>query len=68
MQLTLPELNAARSFLVQARMLVQGVSSLFFNVSDTATAARLNDIVTRLADETAHVERLISNASSGGQP
>ena len=44
MQLTLPELTAARGFLGQARMLVAGVHSLFFNVGEASTAARLNDI------------------------
>ena len=56
MKLTVAELNAARGFLIQARVLVQGVSSLFFGVEDSATAARLNDIGARLADEISRVE------------
>jgi len=56
MKLTVAELNAACGFLIQARVLVQGVSSLFFGVEDSATAARLNDIGARLANEISRVE------------
>jgi hypothetical protein len=42
MQLTAPELIAARDFLRQADMLVDGVRSLFFNIGNSAPAARLN--------------------------
>lgn len=58
--LTLPELDTARSFLRQARMLVAGVRSLFFNIGDASTAARLNDIDGRLADEITAIEKLIT--------
>ena len=51
---------AARGFLRQADMLVAGVSSLFFNAGDGDTAARLNEITTRLTDEIELVERLIA--------
>ena len=64
MQLTAPELSAARSFLRQARMLVSGVRSLFFNVGDASTAARLNDIDGRLGDEITAIEQMLA----GGQP
>ncbi len=41
-------------------MLVAGVNSLFFNAGDGDTAARLNEITTRLTDEIELVERLIA--------
>jgi len=53
-------LKAARGFLRQADMLVAGVSSLIFNAGDGDTAARLNEITTRLTDEIELVERLIA--------
>ncbi len=69
MQLTLPELTAARGFLGQARMLVVGVHSLFFNIGEASTAARLNDIDGRLGDEVQAIDRLIAATStSSGQP
>ena len=59
MQLTAPELIAARDFLRQADMLVDGVRSLFFNIGNSAPAARLNDIEGRLQDE-------VQDAMGGG--
>jgi hypothetical protein len=67
MDLKLPELRAAGSFLRQARLLVSGVGSLFFNAGEKATAARLNDIDIRLGDEVDHVDRLISQAEASKQ-
>lgn len=66
--LTIPELNTAKSLLRQARALVAGVQSLFFNVGDAAAAARLKDIDGRLEDEVRAIERLIAAAPQGGQP
>jgi len=59
MQLTARELIAARDFLRQADMLVDGVRSLFFNIGNSAPAARLNDIEGRLQDE-------VQDAMGGG--
>lgn len=56
MLLTAPELTAARDFLRQADMLVDGVRSLFFNIGP---AARLKDIEGRLQDE-------VQDAMGGG--
>ena len=58
------ELTKAREFLCEAHVLVTDVRSLFFNVDDFATAARLKDIQGRLADEVQAVERLIEQAGS----
>ena len=67
MQLTAPELIAARDFLRQADMLVDGVRSLFFNIGNSAPAARLNDIEGRLQDEVQVLERLITKAAPNGE-
>ena len=45
------ELTHAGDFLAKAEALVTDVRSLFFNSGDFATAARLKDIQSRLADE-----------------
>ena len=58
------ELTKAHDFLFEAHMLVTDVRSLFFNIGNFATAARLKDIQARLADEVRTVERLIA----GGKP
>ena len=58
--LTPSELTKVRDFLCDADMLVTNVKSLFFNTGDFATAARLKDIQSRLADEIAALERLIA--------
>jgi hypothetical protein len=63
MDLKLPELRAASSFLGQARLLVNGVGSLFFN-SDNDAAARMRDIELHLADEVEFVDRLIGQAEA----
>jgi hypothetical protein len=63
MDLKLPELRAACSFLRQARLLVNGVGALFFNV-DKDAAARMRDIELRLSDEVEFVDRLISQAEA----
>ena len=58
--LTASELTKVREFLRNADMLVTDVKSLFFNIGDFATAARLKDIQGRLADEIKALERLIA--------
>ena len=67
MQLTAAELVAARDFLRQADMLVDGVRSLFFNIGNSAPAARLKDIEGRLQDEVHVLERLITKAAPKGE-
>ena len=59
------ELARAHDFLFEADMLVTDVRSLFFNSGDFATAARLKDILGRLADEICVVERLIAGRVRG---
>ena len=54
------ELTKAHDFLFEAHMLVTDVKSLFFDIGNFATAARLKDIQGRLADEVQAVERLIT--------
>jgi hypothetical protein len=63
MDLKLPELRAAGSFLRQARLLVNGVGSLFFS-ADKDAAARMRDIELRLSDEVEFVDRLITQAEA----
>jgi len=58
--LTASELTDARDFLAKADMLVTDVKSLFFDIGNFATSARLKDIQGRLADEIWAVERLIA--------
>ncbi len=67
MQLTATELVAARDFLRQADMLVDGVRSLFFNIENSAPAARLKDIEGRLQDEVQVLERLVTKAAPNGE-
>ena len=57
---TASELTKAHDFLFEADMFVTDVRSLFFNIGNFATAARLKDIQGRLADEIQAVERLIA--------
>jgi hypothetical protein len=57
---TASELTEARDFLFEADMFVAVVKSLFFDIGNFATAARLKDIQGRLADEIQAVERLIA--------
>ena len=59
------ELARAHDFLFEADMLVTEVKSLFFNSGDFATAARLKDILGRLADEICAVERLLAGRVRG---
>ena len=59
------ELTKAHDFLFEAHMLVTDVRSLFFNIGNFATAARLKDIQARLADELRTVERLIAGSEPG---
>ena len=59
------ELTKAHDFLFEAHMLVTDVRSLFFNIGNFATAARLKDIQARLADEVRTVERLIAGSEPG---
>ncbi|MGO9460674.1 MAG: hypothetical protein ACLPWS_04085 [Rhodomicrobium sp.] len=47
-------------------MLVSAVRALFFGAGEAETAARMNDIATRLDDERDFVERLIAKAPNGG--
>jgi hypothetical protein len=65
MNLTLRELKASKTFLSQAHILVAAVRSLFFGAGDGNTAARMNDIATRLDGEVELVERLIAKATNG---
>jgi len=58
------ELTKAHDFLFEAHMLVTDVKSLFFDIGNFATAARLKDIQGRLADEIRAVERLIAASKS----
>ncbi len=67
MNLTLRELKASRTFLNQAHLLVAAVRSLFFGAGNGDTAARMNDIATRLDGEIELVERLIAKAASNGE-
>ncbi|MGO9484092.1 MAG: hypothetical protein ACLPX9_05865 [Rhodomicrobium sp.] len=67
MNLTLRELKASKTFLSQAHILVAAVRALFFGASDGMTAARLNEIATRLDREIELVERLIAKAASNGE-
>jgi hypothetical protein len=64
MDLKLPELRAAGSFLRQARLLVNGVSSLFYSAGEKDTAARMNDIEHRIGDEVDAVDRLLAKAEN----
>ena len=57
---TASEPTKAREFLCEAAILVSDVKSLLADSSNSATAARLNDIQGRLADEVQAVERLIA--------
>ena len=52
--------SKARDFLCEADMLVTDVRALFLNSDDFATAARLKDIQSRLADEIRALERLMA--------
>ena len=59
------ELTKARDLLWEADMLVTDVKLLFLYGDDFATAARLKDILGRLADEICAVERLIAGRVRG---
>jgi hypothetical protein len=59
------ELTKAHDFLFEADMLVTDVKSLFFDIGNFATAARLKDIQGRLADEIQAVERMIAASKPG---
>ena len=48
-------------------MLVDGVRSLFFNIGNSAPAARLKDIEGRLQDEVQVLERLVTKAAPNGE-
>ena len=60
--LTKSQLQTAVLLLRQATASAQWVSTLFFGVGDSATAARLNDIANRLTDEAKLVEDMIPSA------
>jgi len=62
---TSSELTKAHDYLFEADMLVTDVKSLFFDIGNFATAARLKDIQGRLADEIQAVERLIAGSKRG---
>jgi hypothetical protein len=62
---TASQLTVARDFLCEADMFVTDVRSLFFDIGNFATAARLKDIQGRLADEIQAVERLIAASKPG---
>ncbi len=57
---TASELTKAHDFLFEADMFVTDVRSLFLNIGNFATAARLKDIQGRLADEIRALERLMA--------
>ena len=57
---TASELTEARDFLFEADTFVADVKSLFFDIGNYATAARLKDIQGRLADEIRALERMIA--------
>ena len=60
--LTIDELKKSLLFLQQASASVQWVQLSFKLTGDTSSAIRLNDIAARIADEVAHVEKLIAEA------
>jgi hypothetical protein len=60
--LTIVELTTAADALRQAEALVARVRGIFLTAGDYATAARVNDIIGRLADEVAAIERAIQAA------
>ena len=60
-KLTILELNAARGLLHRADMLVADARSLFFDIEDCTTVARLKNIERRLQDEVQSVERLMAS-------
>ncbi len=51
------ELAKVRDFLYEADRIVTNMQSLFFDIGDFATAARLKDIQGRLADEIQALEQ-----------
>ena len=53
-------LTKTHDFLFEAHALVTDVKSLFFDIGNFATAARLKDIQGRLADEIRVLERLVA--------
>ena len=57
--------SKAHDFLCEADMLVTDVKSLFFDIGNFVTAARLKDIQGRLADEIKTVERLVAASKPG---
>jgi hypothetical protein len=64
-KLTILELNAARQLLHRADMLVADARSLFFDIEDCTTVARLKNIERRLQDEVQSVERLMASEVTG---
>jgi hypothetical protein len=62
---TASELTKAYDFLFEADIFVTDVRSLFSDIGNFATAARLKDIQGRLADEIQAVERLIAASKPG---
>ncbi len=59
------ELTKAHDFLFEADILIAEVKALFLHSGDFAAAARLKDILGRLADEMQTVERVIAGRHSG---
>ena len=64
--LTKSELQMAVLLLRHATGNVQWASTLFFGVGDSATSARLKDIVARLTDEVKAIDALIPSAPDQG--
>jgi len=64
--LTKSQISTAVLLLRQASASVQWVSTLFFGVGDSATAARLNDVSARLSDEVKLAENMIPQAPDQG--
>ena len=60
--LTKSQLRTCALFLRQASASVQWVSMMFFGAGDGATAARLNQIMYQLDDETKAIDALIPSA------
>ena len=64
--LTKSQISTAVLLLRQASASVQWVSTLFFGVGNSATAARLNDVSARLSDEVKLAENMIPQAPDQG--
>ena len=66
MMLTKAELRTAILFLRQAAASVQWCSMLFFGSGDSPRAARLNEMLTRLAEEEREIDAMMQAAPDQG--